>query len=983
MLPLWIIDITNKKSDRRGAFLRLVRQIEHVYVKPSQDLSCEEASHECEKTSVNENVGIENQPAENTLKAEIISEDRKRATRNAKIKGDYWYYSHYDFERLFKSEELSALENEEEVDNERIQDAGKCLYDFQEEMVDDARKFVDNLRKSNAKPSQPINIVVLGDASERFTQLVFSSIAAILQKEKGRFLPGHIHQGMSIVGMLYVPCDANTLDVAQRKPILRLFHEIEVQNKISTVRGYDNMMLYQDVHNRTECAYRKLDSEGLAEYLVQCLVHLYLACDINHPLLSGTGTDDVFYFSMGATSIYFDMSVEDKNDANEVAFNIVKNFKAEGEHVKNAVEVELLDKETLCSSDEFVKQIDSHDICLDDDEVRKPRVHPIKDWLHRNLKQFYYEYYLRFYPAELLRSIMRRIEEGTNEGLEKISKRSSIAFNNVETALPPAIERVIARVNRNDGGLSFVESKFKETQEYISKQKNCIQTSIQDKYWHEIIEKMKDSSFDEYHDAYVSDVRAKNSGANCNSMKQELLKNLKALLGGEKTLAATLSRSILLGILCVITFLPVLKFLSPDVINLGNVERFSVIWGLLLFAIPFAIQYLMYKIYLRKRRNLIHQLKVYFIHDAYARIANRIESEAVSFYDKMIALMEEYLTRCKDIRNEVKVITPDPTIKLLFPQSRFNQPLNGGVFDDEPLISASDIERRQIKVNGRNELVNNLTTEQYFILINHFKDGIADLFKGVSLTDSHSRRFNEELGDYEFVSREEILQDKAKEWEETKIKFSDKLHAYIKENMCDRLYPTVGDKLQQHRKKIDCCNTLEYMVAMAATNGEFASQSDTEYADVKANCDIEDFVTPYLSITSPTFQKSEYDELFKRYLFITRWRIYKNVSFNRLLPKEDFDSEERAVVNFEAEQAKAAEMAEKERAMRNGGIKEASDKSVEEKVDPYERNLSSLMLWAVCPDDNSSEWLKLIQNGYFGKAFDERQVIREIMNQDD
>ena len=69
--------------------------------------------------------------------------------------------------------------------------------------------------------------------------------------------------------------------------------------------------------------------------------------------------------------------------------------------------------------------------------------------------------------------------------------------------------------------------------------------------------------------------------------------------------------------------------------------------------------------------------------------------------------------------------------------------------------------------------------------------------------------------------------------------------------------------------------------------------------------------------------------------------------------------------------------------MRNGGIKEASDKSVEEKVDPYERNLSSLMLWAVCPDDNSSEWLKLIQNGYFGKAFDERQGIREIMNQDD
>ncbi len=982
MLPLWIIDIN--QSERRDAFLRLVRQIEHVYVKPAQSPSSEETLGEGDKASVNENVGTDSVvAAAKTLKEEIVSEDRKRATRNAKIKGDYWYYSNYDFNHFFRGEELDAQEKEEEVDTQRIQETGKCLYDFQEAMVADARKFVDNLRKSNAKPSQPINIVVLGDASERFTQIVFSSIAAILQKEKGRFLAGHVHQGMNIIGMLYVPCDANTLDVSKRKPILRLFHEIEVQNKITTVRGYDNMMLYQDVQNRTECTYRKLDNNGLAEYLVQCLVHLYLACDINHPLLSGTGTDDVFYFSMGATSIYFDMSVEDKTDANEVAFNIVNLFKEEGEHIRNEVEVDLLEKEKYYSSDKFVEQFEVHDINLDNNEMRKPRVHPIKDWLHRNLKQFYYEFYLRFYPAELLRSIMQRIEEDTNEGLEKISKCGSKAFKNAEIALPPAIERVISRVNPNDGGLSFVESKFKDLQEFISKQKRSIQSSIQDRYWNEIIEKMKDSSFDEYHDAYVSDIRAKNSGANCNSMKQELLKKLKALLGGEKTLTSTIARCVLLGIVCVMTFMPVIRFLSPDVVNLGNIDKFSVLWGLFFFAIPFAIQYLMYRIYLRKRRNLIHQLKVYFIHDAYARIANRIESEAVSFYDKMIALMEEYLTRCKAIRNEVKVITPDPTIKLLFPKSRFNQPLNGGVFDDEPLIPASDIERRQIKVNGRNELVNNLTREQYFILINHFKDGFASLFQGVSLTDSHSRRFNEEIGDYVFVSRDEILGDKAEQWEKLKKEFSNKLHAYIKDNMCERLYPTIGDKLQQHRKKNDCCNTLEYMVAMAATNGEFASQSDTEYADIKANCDIEDFVTPYISIVSPTIQKSEFDELFKRYLFITRWRIYKNVSFNRLLPKEDFDSEERAVVNFEAEQAKAAEVAEKERTMRNGGVKKVVKEAVEEKIVPYERNLSSLMLWAVCPDDNSSEWLNLFDVHNFRKAFDERQTVREIMNQDD
>lgn len=1046
MLPLWIIDIT-KKSDRRDAFLHLVGQIEHVYFtdkakKEMQELAIKNSISHGGKNSVGDDVGAEHGADTcRLLNDKVVNEDEKRAARNARIKGNYWYYSSYDLESDFKHEGLDILEHDyleklevgvdlayykdksknfkgtdtkdqeaelvEELNSKykdtfgyqeslsdwlkvlaeytgiahTTEEIGLRFYGFQEAMVKDAKNFITELRKSNAKPSQPINIVVLGDATEPFTQLVFSSIAAILQKEKGRFLAGHIHQGMSIVGMLYVPCDANAREVSSRERILRLFHEIEVQYNIAVIRGYDNVMLYQDVQNRAECTYTKLDNKGLAEYLVQCLVHLYLACDINHPLLSGRGTDDVFYFSMGATSIYFDVSAEDKRDANDVAFKMVDVFKEDGDHLKDEVNVDLLDKD-LYSSNKFVEQLEANEVDLDGDDMRKPRVHPIKDWHHRNLKQFYYQDYLRFYPAELLRSIMQRIEEDTNDSLDKISKIGSSAFKNAEIALPSAIERVISRVNRNDGALAFIESKFKDMQEYFSKQKSNVQASIQSRYWNDIVEKMGDSSFDDYHDAYTSDIRAKNSGANCNSMKQELLKKLKTLLGGEKTFAATLARCVLLGIMCVMALLPVLKALSPDVINLGNVEKHYIFWSLLLFVIPFAIQYVLYRIYLRKRRNLIHQLKIYFIHDAYARIANRIESETVSFYDKMIELMEEYLNRCKDIHNEVKVKTPDPTIKLLFPKSKFNQPLNGGEFDEEPLIPESEIERRQIRINGRKELVNNISREQYYILINRFKDGFATLFEGVSLTEGLSRRFDETIGDYVFVSRDEILEQKKKEWEKKKSEFNDKLHAYIKENMCDRLYPTIGDKLHQYRKKFNCCDTLEYMVAMAATNGEFASQADTEYADVKTNCDINDFVNPYLSITSLNIQKSEYDELFKRYLFVTRWRTYKNISFNRLLPKEDFDSEVRALVNFEAEQAEQAKKAEMEAAKKNAEEPKKT-KEKKEKVVPYKRTLSSLMLWAVCPNDNSSEWLQLFDMDNFQKAWKERQVIREIMNTDD
>ena len=88
-------------------------------------------------------------------------------------------------------------------------------------------------------------------------------------------------------------------------------------------------------------------------------------------------------------------------------------------------------------------------------------------------------------------------------------------------------------------------------------------------------------------------------------------------------------------------------------------------------------------------------------------------------------------------------------------------------------------------------------------------------------------------------------------------------------------------------------------------------------------------------------------------------------------------------MNFEAEQAKRQAEELQEQRLRGGAAAAAVASAAKEEAEPYQRVLSSLFLWAVCPNDNSSEWLQLIQKGYFRKAYDERQAIREIMNQDD
>ena len=44
---------------------------------------------------------------------------------------------------------------------------------------------------------------------------------------------------------------------------------------------------------------------------------------------------------------------------------------------------------------------------------------------------------------------------------------------------------------------------------------------------------------------------------------------------------------------------------------------------------------------------------------------------------------------------------------------------------------------------------------------------------------------------------------------------------------------------------------------------------------------------------------------------------------------------------------------------------------------------SSLILWAICPDDNSGEWLKLFEASNFSEAYKYRNTFRRIMNPQD
>lgn len=1013
MLPLWIIDVTGK-SDRREAFQCLLRKIRHVKfcdaMETEQEVSESNDLHpaspdqpqkreKAQQLSPNSNRSTDTAP-DKTTKEFVEEAEREEAARNAIIKGNYWLYSSYDYDEYFTqpddNEQGDTLVFDKKIesgDNVQTSDAEPAveekahrLYKFQERLVKDAKKFVDELRYSNAKPYQAINIVVLGDVSEAFTRLVYSAIAAILQKEKGRFLASHIHQGLRIIGMLYVPCDINTYCVEDRQKILRLFREIEVQHKITSVRGYDHIMFYEDVQNRTECTYTRLDARGQAEYLLQCLVHMYLACDINHPLIHGTGSVDTFYFSMGASSIYFDMSYEDEKDANHVASRIVQVFKEEAENDKTDLGEKLV-KDELYKADTFIRQFVIEPIDLDEDEP-SPNPHPIWNYFHRNLKRFYYQYHLRYCLVELKRDILQRIDQVTSDQLDKVSAYCSTAFKSVEIAIPPAIKRVISKTDEYSGGLVYIEYLFKDFEQKLSKEKTDLRQAMERWYWQKIlsddlnfISKRMLGQFEEYHDTYVEDIRAKNGGAGCHSMKDEVMNNLQGLLSKEKTLMSTLVRSFLFGIILVLSVVPVLDFISPLLIDLGNVSDHAFAWGTCVFLLPVLYQLIAYYFYRRKKSSLINKLKAYFTHDAHARIANRIESEAIEYYDKVIALCEAYLVRCKRIRNEVSIKTPLPEFETTIPRTRFNQPLNGGEFADVELIPEEEIESSRIKVNYEPQYVSELNKSKYFLLIHFFQDEMSILFRDVVLTNGIYREFNEENGNYDFVGPDEQKRRNELQWDTNVRLFISELKDAIRGEMVRREHATVGEKLLQYKRRTGRLSLLEPMIAFAATNGEIISQADTEFADIKVNVNIEELSAQYLPIYTTRYQVSKYDELYKKYLFVTRWRCLDQVSFNRILPEEDFDQNARDTRVFDDEMRKKREQANNERKLK--GLPPLEDSEDIDDDMTCQLKLSSIILWAVCPDDNSGEWLKLFDGRNFSKAYEVRKQFRKILNQND
>lgn len=1004
MLPLWIIDL-REKSNRRDLFVGLVGQIEHVYI--NRTYGCSESQSSEQPFAVSSDISsddsniifasestraVENETP--TVRKTLELLDEREADRNSVVIGDYWRYSPMEDnfygisidsndQNKQSNYDQAHIRNEVET-NPTAEGTANRLYKFQCDLVAEGQQFIRQLRASNAHPDIKINVVVLGDITEDFTRIVFPAIAGLLQKEKGRILPHHIHQGMEVIGMLYVPSDINTREVNVRKSMQRTLQEIDVQNRVNDIRGYDHMMFYQDVQNRTECSYPILNDKQLASYLVQCLVHLYLACNDSHPLLSGTTSADVFYFSMGATSVHYDTDNEDRKGRQILATEFIKNLKSEGDNEKETQDLDIIKADDY-GPESFFEAKHLSKLACDEIYEDSPSPHPIFDYWAKYLKRYYYNLYLRFFTENMMRHIIRQMDDCTRAQLESISNHSKRRFVDAQKHISERLLDIIGRISANDGGIPTIARKFKDMQDCLSSKKSEIQRVLERNFWRTIEEKHVSRKlidrFTEYHDAYKTDLKNKTGGTNQLEMKRQAVVELNGILSAESTMLSRICRTILLGIMCALALVPVLNMLSPHIINLGRVRRNGELWTIGLFLIPIIFQLVSYWRYNRHKNRAVNNLKAMHLHDAYARVANRIESEINLFYDKIIALSDQYINRCDCICKELgKGMKEEKIGAPLFPVSMFNQPLVGGKFANIQLLPEKEADDAEVRINYIRYKLSELTKTEYFLLINQNKSIVKDLFADVKLTENLIRRVKDN-GEEELVTKEQQHSELLKAWEKHKETFHQQLLSTVKDALMPREESTVGEKLYHYCTMApDREDVLKQMVSYAATNGEVTSSADREYSDTKMNDPrVEEFISPYISSVNCQMQTDKFNKAYRKYIFVTRWRCFEHFNLNRILPTEDFDEKFRRLHVYDEEiRAKANKGKKQYRSMEEEKIqKDHPDGLV------YNRKISSLLLWALCPDDSSSEWFRLFDSEFFAEAYEEKKTFRRILNQND
>ena len=602
----------------------------------------------------------------------------------------YWHYYH------FEGKDVSDV------------DSCKTLID---ELVSDGRDCYNTFIKEGYKVGN-FQIVIIGAADEELSQQIFAPLAGLIRDNLPRIIADHTNLGVEITGIIFIPNKVNQMDsVHDRTNVAMLLECLNMLNERLGSRHFNNLVAYQDVQYKGTRFYPGLDTEQRTELLFQILTNLFFANANSERLFDKIDSGGGIY-SLGVASIYYNSEQHHAYELKHLLDKLVGEFKDEdnfSEDYANKLVHEVL-REDVLNTDEisarFREECSSTDVDLKKMEGEADP-HPVWDLFRSDLIPSYYHKFLKYMPARLM-AFMQSLS------YILLTRFSGILRDNRKKAVEkfiPLLHSIYRKVfldpSANYATIAQVESVFRAAKDYLMNKRGSVKLVS-----HEIVPVPR----------YLRNDYNKCETAGESNKPSDILENIKKNLKKEPIVLSLIVRCFLLGILLVFTIIPVLRVLSPKVINLGEIVTIEWLWIPIIFFLPLVVEFFIkLRRHFKRIKRLKYRLLAATLLSVNKRLSKFLMEEQGKFYEELVKECDTQLELLAKFRESMKV--PEATAgKGVIPQTTFNQPLLGGSFCGEKLIEKDSVSEAEIRVKDEVLRLSDLKSEDLIgLLKNSFR----------------------------------------------------------------------------------------------------------------------------------------------------------------------------------------------------------------------------------------------------------------------
>ena len=556
-----------------------------------------------------------------------------------------------------------------------------------ESLVADGRECYNGFIKAGY-PVNNFQIAILGAADERLSQTAFAPLPGLLRDYLPKIVSDHANLGVEVTGILFIPSTINQLDdVREREHAAMLLEDVNMLSNTLGARHYNRVIAYQDVQYKGARFYPGLSEEERTELLFQMLSHLFLIGARSERLFDKMGQESGI-FSLGTASVYYSSEQHKSHELKRLLDKLLGEFKdkenMDEEYALRRVR-EILDEHAVnpdSVSERLTEGCGSLDVDLKK-MLGEADPHPVWDLFRSDLIPSYYKKFLKYTPARLIR-FMQSLSYILLKGRSDIIRKNRVnAVTSIKELLKSAYRKILLDKAARYATISQLEAFFKQAKDYLGEQRGKVVLTLR-----EIVPVPAYLRND--YDKCLTDEETNKPSAILDRIKNNLKK--------EPIVLSVVVRCFLLGILLVFTVIPLLRFLSPHVINLGEIATIEWLWIPVLFFLPLIIEFL-FK--LRRHFKRIKRLKYRFLAATLLALNKRLSQflmeEEGTFYDELAEESEAHLKLLAQFRELLRSHDVEKGENLI-PETKFNQPLIGGSFCGEKLMEDESAMEAEIRV---------------------------------------------------------------------------------------------------------------------------------------------------------------------------------------------------------------------------------------------------------------------------------------------